>query len=160
MPRSRIDEIDLRILSELQSDARIANITLADRAGISPSPCSRRVRILEESGVISGYRAVIDRRAIDLPLTVFAEVRVERHSSEHSDAFVEAVVALRNVVACHLVSGDADFLVEIVVPDMTAYESEVLRQLLSLPSVREIRSSFAMKTYKADGALPLDPGPT
>lgn len=155
LPKPSLDATDLRILSELQSDARLPNITLADRAGISPSPCSRRVRLLEEAGVIAGYRAILDRAAINLPLTVFAGVRVERHSQESADAFVEAVVAIRNVVACHLVSGDSDFLIEIVVPDMTTYEAEVLRQLLALPAVREIRSSFAMKSYKTGGPLPL-----
>lgn len=156
LPQTNLDATDLAIIYELQQDARLPNVTLADRVGLSPSPCSRRVRMLEEAGVITGYRATLNRSAIDLGLTVFAEVRVDRHSHENADAFVDAVLAIPNVIACHLVSGQADFLVEIVVRDMTSYESDVLRQMLSLPAVREIRSVFAMKTHRAEGALPLD----
>ena len=152
---SALDAIDLKILREVQGDARIPNITLADRVGLSPSPCSRRVRLLEESGVIEGYRAVLNRPAVGLGLTVFAGVRVERHAQDQADAFVDAVLAMPEVVACHLVSGDVDFLIEVVVPDMATYEGIVLRQLLSLPAIRDIRSSFAMRSYLAGGALPL-----
>ena len=151
-----LDVIDLKILRELQADARLPNITLADRVGLSPSPCSRRVKLLEEAGVIEGYRAVLDRQAVGLGLTVFAGVRVERHAQDQADAFVKAVLSMPEVVACHLVSGDVDFLVEVVVPDMATYEAVVLRQLLSLATVRDIRSSFAMRTYSAARALPLD----
>src|SRR5882757_6103231 len=147
--------IDLKILREIQNDARIPNLTLSDRVGLSPSPCSRRVKLLEEAGVIEGYRAVLNRAAVGLGLTVFAGVRVERHAQDQADAFVKAVLALPEVVACHLVSGDVDFLVEVVVPDMATYEATVLRQLLSLPAIRDIRSSFAMRSYLAGGALPL-----
>lgn len=155
MTRFNLDAIDLHILRALQGDARIANVELADRVGLSPSPCARRVRLLEEAGVIGAYRAIIDRAAVGLGLTVFASVRVERHSRDHADQFVGAVVAMPEVTACHLVSGDTDFLLEIVVPDMETYEAEVLRRLLSIPHIRDIRTSFAMRTYKADGALPL-----
>jgi Lrp/AsnC family leucine-responsive transcriptional regulator len=151
-----LDAIDLKILREIQNDARIPNLTLADRVGLSPSPCSRRVKLLEEAGVIEGYRAVLNRAAVGLGLTVFAGVRVERHAQDQADAFVKAVLALPEVVACHLVSGDVDFLVEVVVPDMATYEATVLRQLLSLAAIRDIRSSFAMRSYLAGGALPLD----
>lgn len=150
-----LDAIDLKILREIQNDARIPNLTLADRVGLSPSPCSRRVKLLEEAGIIEGYRAVLNRAAVGLGLTVFAGVRVERHAQDQADAFVNAVLALPEVVACHLVSGDVDFLVEVVVPDMATYEATVLRQLLSLAAIRDIRSSFAMRSYLAGGALPL-----
>ena len=152
---SGLDAIDLKILREVQGDARIPNITLADRVGLSASPCSRRVKLLEESGVIEGYRAVLNRPAVGLGLTVFAGVRVERHAQEQADAFVDVVLAMPEVVACHLVSGDADFLIEVVVPDMATYEGIVLRQLLSLPAIRDIRSNFAMRSYLAGGTLPL-----
>jgi Lrp/AsnC family leucine-responsive transcriptional regulator len=150
-----LDAIDLKILEELQADARLPNITLADRVGLSPSPCSRRVKLLEENGAIEGYRTILNRAAVDLGLTVFAGIKVELHSHESANAFVDAVVAMPDVVSCHLVSGDVDFLIEVVVPDMATYESTVLRRLLSLPSVRDIRSNFAMRTYKAAGALPV-----
>ena len=150
-----LDAIDLKILRELQADARLPNLVLAERIGLSPSPCSRRVKLLEERGVIEGYRAILNRKAIDLGLTVFAGVSVERHTHENADAFVEAVLAMEEVVACHLVSGDVDFLLEIVVRDMTMYEGTILRRLLQLPAVRDIRTSFAMRTHRASGAAPI-----
>lgn len=123
---------------------------------LSPSPCSRRVRLLEEAGVIEGYRAILSRPAVGLGLTVFAGIKVERHAQDQADAFVEAVLAMPEVVACHLVSGDVDFLIEVVTPDMATYEATVLRRLLALSAVRDIRSSFAMRSYRADGPLPLE----
>jgi len=150
-----LDAIDLKILRELQADARLPNLALAERIGLSPSPCSRRVKLLEETGVIEGYRAVLNRQAVDLGLTVFAGVRVERHTHENAEAFVEAVLKMEEVVACHLVSGDVDFLLEVVVRDMPTYEGTVLRRLLELPAVRDIRTSFAMRTYRAAGAVPV-----
>jgi Lrp/AsnC family leucine-responsive transcriptional regulator len=153
--KQALDPIDRKILREIQKDARIPNLALADRVGLSPSPCSRRVRLLEEAGVIEGYRAALNRTAVGLGLTVFAGVRVERHAQDQADVFVEAVLALPEVVACHMVSGEFDFLVEVVVPDMAAYEATVLRQLLSLSAVRDIRSNFAMRSYLAGGMLPV-----
>jgi Lrp/AsnC family transcriptional regulator, leucine-responsive regulatory protein len=150
-----LDPIDLKILRELQADARLPNLMLAERVGLSPSPCSRRVRLLEESGVIEGYRAILNREAVNLGLTVFADVRVERHTQKNADLFVEAVLAMDEIVACHMVSGDADFLLEVVVRDMAAYEGTVLRRLLELPGVRNIRTSFAMRTHRAAGAVPV-----
>ena len=138
-----LDAIDLKILEELQADARLPNLALADRVGLSPSPCSRRVKLLEEAGVIEGYRAALNRKAIGLGLTVFAGVRVDRHSLENADAFVNAILAMPEVVVCHLVSGDADFLIE----------ATVLRRLLALPALRDIRSSFAMRSFKAGGGV-------
>ncbi len=150
-----LDAIDLKILRELQADARLPNLVLAERVGLSPSPCSRRVKRLEESGVIEGYRAILNRPAVGRGLTVYAGVRVERHSQHNAEAFVEAVLAMEEVVACHLVSGDIDFLLEVVVRDMPAYEGVVLRRLLELPAIRDIRTSFAMRTYRAAGAVPI-----
>lgn len=157
LTKSTLDAIDLRILLEVQNDARIANITLAERVGLSPSPCSRRMKQLEDGGVIEGYRAVLNRPAVGLGLTVFAGIRVDRHAQDQADTFVAAVLAMPEVVACHLVSGDVDFLLEVVVPDMATYEATVLRQLLALTAIRDIRSSFAMRSYRAGGALPLPP---
>lgn len=150
-----LDAIDRKILRELQSDARLPNLQLSERVGLSPSPCSRRVKLLEENGVIEGYRSILNRAAVGLNLTVFAGIKVERHSHESAEAFVAAMLAMPEVVACHLVSGDLDFLIEVIVPDMAAYEGVVLRKLLALPSTRDVRSNFAMRSYKADGALPV-----
>lgn len=152
-----LDRIDIKILRELQADARLPNVVLAERVGLSPSPCLRRVKLLEEAGVIEGYRTVLDRPSVGLGLTVFAGIRVERHTDANAEAFVNAVLAMPEVVACHLVSGDVDFLIEIVVPDMSTYEATVLRRFLSMPALRDIRSNFAMRSYKANGALPIHP---
>src|ERR1700749_3710433 len=105
-----LDAVDLKILAELQSEARIPNIALAEKVGLSPSPCSRRVRILEDAGVIESYRAIIDRNALGLSVTAFASVRVERHSQENANSFIAAIRDMPEVIACHLVSGDSDFL--------------------------------------------------
>lgn len=149
------DAIDLKILRELQADARLPNNVLAERVGLSPSPCSRRVKLLEESGAIEGYRTILNRSAVGLGLTVFAGIRVGRHSAESKDNFIKMVLAMPEVIACHLVSGDVDFLIEVVVPDMANYEATVLNRLLSLPELRDIRTSFAMRTYRSTGPLPL-----
>jgi Lrp/AsnC family leucine-responsive transcriptional regulator len=150
-----LDPIDLRILRELQAEGRLPNIVLAERVGLSPSPCARRVRMLEEAGVLQGCRVLVDRAAVGLPVTVFAGIKVERHSRDNADAFIAAVQLMPEVVGCHLVSGDVDFLLEVVVRDIATYEAEVLRSLLALPSVRDIRTSFAMKSYKTSGPLPI-----
>jgi len=152
-----LDAIDRNILRLLQADARLPNNVLAERVGLSPSPCSRRVKLLEEAGIIDGYRTVLNRAAIGLNLTIFAGIRVDRHSAERKDQFIETILAMPEVVACHLVSGDVDILIEVVVPDMAAYETTVLNRLLALPELRDIRTSFAMRSYKSVGALPISP---
>jgi Lrp/AsnC family leucine-responsive transcriptional regulator len=155
MPSLELDAIDRRILAELQADARLSNVELADRVGLSPSPCLRRVRLLEAAGAISGYHAALDRQAVGLGLTVFVGIKVERHEPVSAEAFRTAVRALPEVVSCHLVSGEADFLVQVTVADLAAYEKLLLGTLLSLPGVTDIRSNFAIQTVKAHGPLPV-----
>ncbi|MFT4115952.1 Lrp/AsnC family transcriptional regulator [Bradyrhizobium sp.] len=155
---ANFDAIDLKILRELQADARLPNNVLAERVGLSPSPCSRRVRLLEETGAIEGYRTIVNRSSVGLGLTVFAGIRVGRHSAEGKENFIRLLLAMPEVIACHLVSGDIDFLIEVVVRDMVTYEATVLNRLLSLPELRDIRTSFAMRTYRSSGPLPLSPG--
>ncbi|MCA1940627.1 MAG: Lrp/AsnC family transcriptional regulator [Caenispirillum bisanense] len=151
-----LDAIDHRILRALQRDGRLSNVQLAEEVGLSPSPCLRRVRLLEEAGLIRGYHAALDRTGLGLGLTVFVGVKVERHREEEADAFRAAVRALPQVVSAHLVSGESDFLLEVVVPDLPAYERFLTGTLLRLPWVSDIRSNFAIQTVKAQGALPLD----
>lgn len=153
---TELDAIDVKILRELQADARTPNIALADRVGLSPSPCSRRVKLLEQAAVLESYRAVISRVAVGLSVTTFAGIRLKRHSQDNAGSFLATVLSMPEVIACHLVSGDHDFLLEVVVPDMATYEATVLRPLLALPAIRDIRTSFAMRTYKSNGPLPLD----
>jgi Lrp/AsnC family transcriptional regulator, leucine-responsive regulatory protein len=149
------DAIDLRILKSLQEDGRLTNNDLADRVGLSPSPCLRRVRRLEQEGFIRTYRAVLDRESVGLGLTVFVEVKVERHNRENATALQEALGAMPEVVSCHMVSGSADFVAEIVVANLKAYERLLTEKLLALPMIADIRSNFALTRVKSDGPLPL-----
>ncbi|MEE1655789.1 Lrp/AsnC family transcriptional regulator [Microvirga sp. CF3062] len=155
MPYIDLDAIDLRILGALQGDGRLSNQELADQVGLSPSPCLRRVRRLERDGFIRTYRAVLDRESVGLGLTVFVDIKVEKHSRENATALQEALAALPEVVACHMVSGSADFMAEIVVPNLKAYERLLTEKLLTLPMIGDIRSNFALTRVKSDTALPL-----
>ncbi len=155
MPTHDLDAIDLRILAALQEDARLTNQDLADRVGLSPSPCLRRVRRLEQEGFIRAYRAVLDREAVGLGLTVFVDIKVEKHSRENAAALQANLAAMPEVVACHMVSGTADFIVEIVVANLKAYERLLTEKLLTLPMVGDIRSNVALTRVKSDAALPL-----
>lgn len=156
MPKISMDAIDRKILAALQHNGRLTNVELAEEVGLSPSPCLRRVRLLENAGVITGYHAALDRAGLGLGLTVFVGVKVERHHEEEATALREAVEALPEVVSCHLVSGEADFLLQVVVPDLAAYERLLLGTLLKLPAVNDIRSNFAIQTVKDRAPLPLD----
>src|SRR5258706_4056739 len=134
VPQTGLDAIARRILTELQADARLTNVELADRIGLSPSPCIRRLKRLERDGVIEGYRATLDRAKLGLGLTLYVGIKVERHQDADAAAFEDAVRALPEVISCHLVSGEVDFLLQIVVPDLAAYESQLMGTPLKLPA--------------------------
>ncbi|TGG91804.1 Lrp/AsnC family transcriptional regulator [Natronospirillum operosum] len=155
MPKRTLDNLDRRILAALQRDARLTNVQLAEEVGLSPSPCLRRVRRLEAAGIIRGYHAELGRSETGFGLTVFVGIKVERHHEEQASAFRKAVQALPEVISAHLVSGEADFLLQVVVPDLAAYESFLTETLLRLPWVSDIRSNFAIQTVKPAGPLPL-----
>jgi Lrp/AsnC family leucine-responsive transcriptional regulator len=150
-----LDTVDRRMLDILQREGRISNAALAARLHLSPSPCLRRLRALERDGLISGYRAVLDRSKLGLGLTVFVELKVDGHSDRTAAAISDALVAAPEVVSAHIVSGSADFLVEIVVADLAAYERLLFETLLRLPNVADVRSNFALRTVKPAGPLPL-----
>jgi Lrp/AsnC family leucine-responsive transcriptional regulator len=130
-------------------------VDVAEAVSLSPSACLRRTRALEEAGVIAGYRAELDRARVGLGLTVFLEITVEGHSRESSERIGRALAAIPAVVACHIVSGDADFLVEATVPDLASYERLLLDQILVIPAITGVRSGFAIRTIRARGPLPL-----
>jgi len=155
MPKLDLDAIDRRIVAELQADARLTNVELADRVGLSPSPCLRRVKRLEQEGYIVGYRAALRRERIGLGFSVFVGVKIGGHANEHALKFEEAVSALPEVIACHLVSGEADYFLEVVVPDLSHYQRFLVGKLLAMPIVREVKSNIAIQTVKASAALPL-----
>jgi Lrp/AsnC family transcriptional regulator, leucine-responsive regulatory protein len=155
MPKIELDAIDRRIVSELQADGRLSNIELADKIGLSPSPCLRRVRRLEREGYIGGYRASLQRSRVGLGFSVFLGVRINGHANEDASRFEKAVVEMPEVIACHLVSGEADYFLEVVVPDLEDYQRFLVGKLLNLPNVREVRSNIAIQTLKAGAPLPL-----
>jgi Lrp/AsnC family transcriptional regulator, leucine-responsive regulatory protein len=155
VPKSTLDAIDRRIVAELQGDARLSNVELADRVGLSPSPCLRRVKRLEREGYIEGYRAALRRDRVGLGVSVFLGVKIDGHANDRALKFEEAVTAMPEVIACHLVSGEADYLLEVVVPDLEQYQRFLIGRLLNLPIVREVRSNIAIQTLKAGAPLPL-----
>jgi Lrp/AsnC family leucine-responsive transcriptional regulator len=155
MPKTELDAIDCRIIDALQADGRLSNVDLAQSVGLSPSPCLRRVNRLEREGYIETYRAMLERRLIGLGLTVFVGVKIDGHADDRASVFEAAVVAMPEVIACHMVSGEADYLLEVVVPDLEHYQRFLLGKLLSLPIVKEVRSSIAIQTLKAAAPLPL-----
>ena len=150
------DKVDRAILAQLQRDGRIANVDLADAVGLSPSACLRRVKALEADGIIVGYRAEVSRAKAGLGLTVFVGLQVDGHSRETSSRVEEALLAIPAVVACYLVSGSDDFLIEAAVPDLAGYEQLLLDQVLAIPDVTEARSTFAIRTVLSRGPLPLE----
>ncbi|MEW5423064.1 Lrp/AsnC family transcriptional regulator [Amorphus sp. 3PC139-8] len=150
-----LDRIDLRILSLLQDDARITNAALAEKVGLSASPCLRRVRRLEQAGLITAYRAILDRLSAGFGLTVFVEIKVGRQGREAMAILETTLSEIPEVTACHMVSGHADFLLEIVVENLAAYERLLTERLLSQTAIQDVRSNFAIRTSKANGPLPL-----
>jgi Lrp/AsnC family transcriptional regulator, leucine-responsive regulatory protein len=155
MPNPDLDTVDYRIISELQSDGRLSNVELADRVGLSPSPCLRRIKRLETSGYIEGYRAMLKRELVGLGFSVFLSVKLNEHANERVAQFEKTMVDLPEVIACHLVSGEADYFLEIVVHDLSAYQQFLVGKLLNLPVVREVRSNIAIQSLKAGAPLPL-----
>lgn len=149
----KLDAYDRKILAALQRDGRLSNVQLAEEIGLSPSPCLRRVRMLEEAGVIRGYQATLDRDEVGL--TVFVGVKVERHNDAEAEAFRQAVLQLPEVISAFLVSGESDFLLQVVVPDLRGYDRFLTGHLLKIPGVSDIRSNFAIHTVKTPGPLPL-----
>ena len=153
--RHNPDHVDRAIVSRLQVDGRLPNVDLADAISLSPSACLRRVKALEASGIIAGYRAEVDRVRAGLGLTVFIELRVEGHSRETSAQLEAALTAIPAVVACYLISGSADFFIEAAVPDLAVYEQVLLDQILAIPQVISAQSTFAIRTVLSRGPVPL-----
>ena len=155
MPKSDMDAIDRRIIVELQADARLTNVELADRIGLSPSPCLRRVKRLEREGYIEGYRAALRRERVGLGFSVFVGVKIDGHANAVALGFEKTIAALPEVVACHLVSGESDYFLEVVVPDLEHYQQFLVGKLLTLSIVKEVKSNIALQTIKAGAPLPL-----
>jgi len=155
MPKPDLDAIDARIIAALQADARLSNTELSARVGLSPSPCLRRVKRLEREGFIETYRAILQRDRVGLGLTVFVTVKIDGHADARADALQDALVAMPEVTACHMTSGEADYLLEVTVPDRQRYQAFLVGKLLDLPIVKEVRSYVAIQSLKTAGPLPL-----
>ena len=155
MPQKSLDEIDRRILAVLQDNARVANVDLARQVGVSASPCWRRVRDLEETGIISGYVTLVDPAALGLHVSIFVQVTLEKQIETALEQFERAVQARPEVMECYLMTGDADYHLRVVVEDLSAYERFLMDHLTRVPGIANIRSSFALKQVKYTTALPL-----
>lgn len=151
-----MDEIDLKIVSLLQSDARLTNADLADKVGLSPAPCLRRVRALEQQGVIKKYVALLDPGAVNLGVTVFIQITLDLQVERRLEIFERAIMRRPEVLECFLMTGDSDYLLRVVVPDVAAYERFLKQSLTRLEGVASIKSSFALKQVKYSTVLPLD----
>ncbi len=151
-----LDPIDRRILEELQRDAGLSNLDLAARVGLSASPCLRRVKALEASGVIDKRVALLDAKRLGLSLTAFIQIAMDRHTPDRFSAFEAKVRALPEVQECFLITGhDADYLLKVVVPDMDRYQEFLLDKITRIEGVTGVRSSFVMRRVVATTELPL-----
>jgi len=151
----KLTRTDRKILEVLQTDAHVSNVELAERVGLSPSPCLRRVKLLEAQGLIGGYVALLDRRKLGLDVVAFVEVQVDRHSDVGAAAFRAAIEGQPEIVACHMMTGAFDYLLKVVLPNLDAYADFTLQRLLKMPGVKDVRSSFVLETLKDSTALPL-----
>lgn len=155
MPTAGMDQIDKKIIRALQSDGKITIGELAEKVGLSQSPCARRVRLLEKAGIIKGYTAVIDQSKVGLPISAFASIKLERQSEDNLDRFAEAVSSWPEVVDCYLMTGQRDYLMRIVTSDLASYERFLKDKLTRLEGVASIETSFALVQIKRSEALPI-----
>jgi len=151
----KLDAIDRRILRALQRDGRLQNQELAKQVGLSPSPCLRRVRLLEEAGVIERYVALVDPAKVALGLTLFVRVWLKRQDQDTTDEFVEAVRQLPEVVECHVMAGDCDLLLQVVAADLEAYRRFQIKHLTSLSVVQNVKTEVPMEKIKLTTELPV-----
>lgn len=154
-----LDDIDRRIISELQRDGRLAIVDLADRVGLSPTPCLRRVKRLEADGLIRRYAALVDAKAMGLGTQALVQVTLDDHSEPVVEAFEAAIRERPEVIACYAVTGEMDFLLQVQVADLEAFSEFALKALLRMPGVKGTRSSFVMQTIKSDLAWAPMPDP-
>ena len=156
MSAARLDEIDQKILAELQADGRMTNVELARRVGISAPPCLRRVRALEEMGYIRGYHADIDARELGFEVQVFAMVRLINQSERDLAAFETLAQNWPLVRECHMLNGEIDFILKCVAPDLSTFQSFLTAQLTSAPNVASVKTSLVIRCAKDEPGVPFD----
>ena len=153
----KLDRIDRRILEEIQRNGRITNLELADAVGLSPTPCSRRVKRLEDSGIIDKHVTLLNQSRLGLKLTAFITIAMDRHTPERFDNFERQLSEFPEVIECSVVTGTAaDYLVKAVVPDMEYYEAFLLGKLTRIEGVTGVQSSFVLRPVVRKTELPLD----
>ena len=152
---TELDAIDRKILHHLQQDGRMSLADLADKVGLSPSPCLRRIRILEKAGVIARYAAVLNQQAVGLPVSVFISVKLEKQKQDALDRFAKTIARWPEVMECYLMTGQFDFLLRVVCADLSAYEAFLREKLTQLDGVGSIESSFALGQVKYSRVLPI-----
>ncbi|SHO67065.1 Lrp/AsnC family transcriptional regulator, leucine-responsive regulatory protein [Pseudoxanthobacter soli DSM 19599] len=155
MPDPQLDAIDRKILRVLQTDGKISVAELAQKVGLSPSPCSRRIGLLEKAGIIKGYAAIVDQKKVGLPISAFASIKLERQREEDLDRFEEIVARWPEVLDCYLMTGQRDYLMRIVAADLEAYERFIKDKLTRLENIASIETSFALGQVKRSEVLPL-----
>ena len=155
MPRIELDSIDIKILNELQENAKLTNVELSARINLSPSPCLARVRALEKAGIISRYVTLLDHGKLGLGLIVFIQVGMERQVDRNLEDFQAAITRYPEVMECYLMTGDFDYLIRVVVDDIPALERFIIDKLTKISGISNIKSSVTLKQIKYETALPL-----
>jgi Lrp/AsnC family leucine-responsive transcriptional regulator len=155
MPSLYLDEIDLKILERLQANGRMTNQQLGEQVGLSPSPCLRRVRLLEESGVITGYVALVEPQLVGLPVTAFVRIRLDQQDDSHLAAFESAISGLSEVMDCYLMTGEADYQLRVLVGSLEKFENFLRYKLTRIKGVSQVTTSFALRPVVHRTALPI-----
>ena len=155
MPNDALDAFDRRIIAELQQDGRTTNQALAERIGLSPSPCLRRVRMLEDAGVITRYVGLVDPEKLGLTVTAFVRVRLGEQSDRHLAAFEEIVGGFSEVMECYLMTGESDYQLRVLVASLSAFEDFLRHKLTRVEGVAQVTTSFALRPIVYRTALPL-----
>ena len=152
----KLDRFDRQILDALQRDGGLSNLELAEKVGLSPSPCSRRVKALEEAGIIVGRTTLLNQKALGLDLTIIIQISMDRHTPERFENFEQTVSEYAEVQLCYLVTGqEADYMLKVVVPDMDAYQQFLLNKITRIEGVSGVHSSFVMRKVRDSMAVPL-----
>lgn len=150
-----LDRFDASILNELQRDGRLPIVELAEKVGLSSTPCARRVKHMEQDGIIQGYTAVIDPSRLGLKVQAFVQVRLTRHTDENIEQFRRAVDSMEEVVSCHAMTGAYDLLLQVVVTDLEQLSNVVLKKLMHIRAVRDVHSSIVLNTIKRSSRVPV-----
>ena len=155
---AKLDKTDLRILDTLQQDGRMPIVDLATKVGLTATPCARRVRQLEESGVIEGYAASVDPKKVGHTVQAIVEIKLQQHTDEIVERFRHELQARPEVLACYAMAGEMDFLLHVVAHNVDELSEFTLRRLLRMPGVRDVRSSIVLETLKRSVRVPVRPG--